>query len=612
MIIPVFIAYAAYKEIDEATLEKRLSTILEFLHLDDQEEFVVHQLADKRAGLIFIERRQSRLRVPLLYKTNQRMTISAYTPFGAGRFVTREQLSSGQYLPQIQDLLRVQPHMLQQLAPPLIWCDLDLQRERLTLVNDYRGFGRLYQYTTSFGTIWTNKMAAALLLAGIPARLDECAWAEMAATGMFFGASTGYANMAYTAPGSLITVELQSGLTEYRRLSTDCGGITMAPNPQHAAAEAHEALQEWTRELKTFYTDTPQLSLSGGRDSRVVAAHLLAEGAVQPDILTVHPPRKDAELAQQLIERLDTPHKLTICNRKDEIVDRYSDTAELVSYAQSLLSVSNLDMSVASAFSAGDHARYQQPSLFIGGAQGETAHNCFYTAEMVAALRRWENKPEGENPADKRLRTFLGNFTSRSWGLNQNSQKEAHDRLIRQTLEPAYMEGINGFYALDYLCLRLHVNRQWAGANGNEEMKSPLTVYPYVRYGFAQTLESKLNSRFIRDVIALAQPQWKNIPFFHELPQENQQDFITAYPTYWEMGRGEELQELCNSTPDLWLYFDKDLVSTTFARLHAARGKAEGITDKLSSQCNRVAQRMLWYTAAVRQLRAINSLILAQ
>lgn len=611
MIIPVFIAYAAYKEIDESTLSKRLSTILEFLHLDDQKEFAVHRLEDKRAGLIFIERRQSRLQVPLLYKTNQRMTISAYTPFGAGRFVTREQLSSGQYLPQIQDLLRVQPHMLQQLAPPLIWCDLDLQRERLTLVNDYRGFGRLYQYTTSFGTIWTNKMAAALLLAGIPARLDECAWAEMAATGMFFGASTGYANMSYTAPGSLITVGLQSGLTEYRRLSTDCGGITMAPNPQHAAAEAHEALQEWTRELKTFYTDTPQLSLSGGRDSRVVAAHLLAEGALQPDILTVHPPRKDAELAQQLIETLDTPHKLTICNRKDEIVDRYSDTAELVSYAQSLLTVSNLDMSVASAFSGGDHTRYLQPSLFIGGAQGEIAHNCFYTAEMVAALRRWENKPEGENPAETRLQNFIQTISKKSWGTSNYAQIQTLRHIKEHSLAIAASGNITGFHCLDFLYLNIYLNRQWAGANGNEEMKSPLTVYPYVRYGFAQTLESKLNSRFIRDVIALAQPQWKNIPFFHELPQENQQDFVTAYPTYWEMGRGEEIHELCNSTPDLWLYFDKALVSTTFARLHAARGKAEGITDKLSSQCNRVAQRMLWYTAAVRQMRAINSLILA-
>lgn len=613
MIIPIYIAYIAHNDIDDARLSSRLDTLLEFLHLDDGREFVVHQLRSRRSGLIFIERRQSLLRVPLAHHTERRMTVSAYTPFGATQYADKTQLYSGEYLPQLVEKLRTTPRMLRHMAPPLVLCDLDLQSKRLSIVNDYRGFGRLYQYSTPFGTIWTNKMAAALLLAGVPARLDEQAWAELAATGMFFGASTGYAHMSYAAPGSLMTANIDSGLTEYRRLSTDTCGIGMALNPPDAAEKAHDAIRLWCRELLQMTGGANQLYLSGGRDSRVVASHFLAEAQSETplEIFTFSPPNKDAELARTLLENCKHTFPLTTGQRANRILGNYKkEQKELTTISEKLLRQYNTDIAIASVVSTGLSSVSPSPfTLFIGGAQGEIAHNCYYTAQVVAAEQHSRHEHQEDSPAAKRLLNFIHTISTKAWGISRFSQEQTLQHIKDYSLSLASSADITGLYCLDFLYLNMYLNRQWGGANGNEDIKTPLTVYPYVRYGFSQTPESKLNSSFIRDVITLAQPQWRNIPFFHELPREEQQDFVHAYPTYWEMERGEELQEICLGIPELWQYFDRDIVISTFARLLATRGKAPEINTRQASQCHRIAQRMLWYCAALTNLQKINLLI---
>lgn len=107
--------------------------------------------------------------------------------------------------------------------------------------------------------------------------------------------------------------------------------------------------------------------------------------------------------------------------------------------------------------------------------------------------------------------------------------------------------GISDFYFLDYMYLVIWLNRQWAGAESIATLKTPLTLYPYVHYGLRQSVESKLQSRFVRDVISTAMPQWRDVPFFHELPPEEINHFAQSYPTYWDFGRADEIAELAVS-----------------------------------------------------------------
>lgn len=160
--------------------------------------------------------------------------------------------------------------------------------------------------------------------------------------------------------------------------------------------------------------------------------------------------------------------------------------------------------------------------------------------------------------------------------------------------------------------LDVYLNRHWAGAVGAYEAKTPLTVYPYVRYGFCQSLTSKLNSTLVREVVAQVMPQWRDVPFFHEFPEERQHDFHMVHPTWWEMGGGEELMEIYTSHPELWEWFDKDAVMEAAGRWQKASSAELAPREAtFRSLCQRCAQRQVWLVAFLQELEELNKAIAA-
>lgn len=63
-----------------------------------------------------------------------------------------------------------------------------MESRKLVVFNDYREFGKLYEHTSPFGIVWTNKMAAVPLWAATTAHMDKAAWAGFSANGLFMEA----------------------------------------------------------------------------------------------------------------------------------------------------------------------------------------------------------------------------------------------------------------------------------------------------------------------------------------------------------------------------------------------------------------------------------------
>lgn len=88
---------------------------------------------------------------------------------------------------------------------------------------------------------------------------------------------------------------------------------------------------------------------------------------------------------------------------------------------------------------------------------------------------------------------------------------------------------------------------------------------------------------------------------FDHSPKETTEDFYVAYPTYWEMGRGEELVDLCGTDSGVWRFLDRALLTETFAALLDNDYYASLPGAKISV-INTTAQKLLWLMALEKNL----------
>ena len=371
--------------------------------------------------------------------------------------------------------------------------------------------------------------------------------------------------------------------------------------PASAAAECGDALTEWWRDLGCLTSGPHVLGLSGGRDSRVVAAYAL-RSSLDIAIKTFSPPALDADLAERLVKLTGRGIPFTRNDQRKAITSVYKTSDSLLQHASAILRANNPDVFVPTFLNGYSPSTAFLPaiSFSIGGQQGGITHPYLYDIGMI----------NNKSSPTARFSTVCDYHSKNAWGVTQTARAAARERLESSLLAKAASANIDGFYLLDFMDLDIYSNRLWAGAVGAYDAKTPLTVYPYVRYGFSQPLTSKLNSSFVREVVALAMPQWRDVPFFHEFPSEQQHDFHIVQPTWWEMGRGEELMEIYTSHPELWELFDKDTI------MEAANRWQYDTSDDLApsdtafrTRCHRCAQRQIWLLAFLQELKEINNTV---
>ena len=111
--------------------------------------------------------------------------------------------------------LDAHPERAGELTPPFVVGIREPATERLTILNDFIGAGRIYvlRFEDSgplgpAGSVWSNRLGALPIFAGIAPRADERGWALFAAAGWFIGDATPIAGAAKVPGGSVIRVVL--------------------------------------------------------------------------------------------------------------------------------------------------------------------------------------------------------------------------------------------------------------------------------------------------------------------------------------------------------------------------------------------------------------------
>jgi hypothetical protein len=404
------------------------------------------------------------------------------------------------------------PARMADLAPPFLLSVLDPADERLELFTDSVGLGRLFQLRTAEGWVWSNRPAAACLFADVPAVASERGWRYAAGSGWFMGDTTPY-DRVLTVPGAthIVTEGRRNRRTVTRIEATSIwSGPSGGELPQRLIEETAEALRGVARSVSKLWPGTPIVDLSGGRDSRVVAAAFLSAGldlklnsydavpgelAVAEELVAALPYKVEhiatgrAAPKEQLTPARVPPPMLPVVERIRGW-HRFSEGLRPSSYI----------------FHPPPDGLSDVSHLAIGGAGGEIAHGHFYPPDVLKL---------DQLPLEMKLGHFNARLQKRLIPATgpSNAVRDAVAGQIDNVFREAIQGGFEDARMLDYFYVVERL-RRWGTAGERTAVVSPLLVPAFVRAAFsisaAQRLENALHRALVRELV----PQWADIPFF--------------------------------------------------------------------------------------------------
>lgn len=408
------------------------------------------------------------------------------------------------------------PARMLDLAPPFVLTVLDPADERLELFTDSIGVGRLFQLRVADGWVWSNRPAAACLFADVPAEAAARGWRFAAGCGWFMDDTTPY-NRVLAVPGA--TRIVMEGRRARRTVTrTDATSIWSGPTggelSPRVVEETAEALRGVARSVARLWPGTPTVDLSGGRDSRVVAAAFLSAG-VDLRLNSYDAVPGEVKVAEQLVAALpyEVEHVVTGGTRQPAVPAAPATPAaapELVErikrwhrYGEGLRSASYLFHAPPRDLAGVSH-------LAIGGAGGEVAHGHFYPGDVLTLDAR---------PLEGKVRGFADKLQARLVPAAgpADQVRAAVTGQIEQVFREAIQGGFEDAKMLDYFYVVERL-RRWGTVGERTGVVSPLLVPAFVRGAFAltppQRMENALHCALIRELV----PQWADIPFFKPVP----------------------------------------------------------------------------------------------
>lgn len=314
------------------------------------------------------------------------------------------------------------------------------------------------------------------------------------------------------------------------------------------------------------------VDLSGGRDSRLVAAAVWATG-VPVRFHTNDRVPGEVEMAQELLARLPARQ------RPEHIIDSVAVAPESATPPSA----------IAQGIAWHRYAEGQRPSAYlwhtapqtladdrvviVGGAGGEVAHDFYYTRSDLAPrdtqeLAAW---------ASERLITR----TVSKGGITTNAQRFARRR-IRDAVVNAVAAGLRDESILDYFYVHERL-RRWSMAGESDRIASPLLSPGFQSAARSLTPAERMDAVLHRRIIDKLVPQWRQVDFFHGDPARP--------PALIRAGRAtdrEAVEALITAHTDEWAEFF--VPARVSAAWHASTH------DHSSNHQEVILRRLIWRT----------------
>jgi len=507
-------------------------------------------------GMALWRRDDPRLRWPCWSEQGGFAVASTNAVTGYERVVG--EVEPGRAATELGRALANDPERLVDLNPPFVLAALDAESERLVIVNDFLATARFYELRTPSGWVWSNRLGALPLFAGMRPELDRDGWAIHAAAGWFLGDTTPLRGAVKVRPGSAITIEGSAAGATVNHRETDAVPRLVAPRRASLDEQARAAADEsraLARSIGETWDVAPTINLSGGRDSRISAAGAIAAG-LEAKFRTMDIEPGEVDAARELLGAAPGSLELEVLKMESGEPDD--------SLGERIGAIHLVHDGLANPM--GGQGALELPqrgfvSPLVTGHGGELGHGFYYDARR---LRRelW--------PATrKRLLRRLERSGRQRHGSAREDAYALYLAEVERTLDEGRAHGVRGASLLDYYYLAERLPHR-AGLGSRNDRYSACCTPAFVRGSFDLSPRERTRAALHRAVIDELMPAWSPIPFFHGgggrmRPMRRQR--------IWERPRHSHDMEEMLASPDLWSeVFEPDRIRTMWREAKAGEG----------------------------------------
>jgi hypothetical protein len=458
--------------------------------------------------------------------------------------------------------------VLSDVVPPFGLVVVDESSRRFLVCQDWLGMARLYVYRSQGVVAFSNLPTMLPYVLGDQIVPDEEGWAYFVGGDAFNGDTSPVRGVTQVRAGDVVTGRQNSNgqwdvsTTRHRSVDDIVAEASATSGRTHIDLAA-EGIRRAAASLGVLWPARIPLGLSGGKDSRLVAATLLSAGIV-PRFSTRADSPAEAETAARLIELARGTRGVQVDHT---IVDAFTPNIVamhgLRERAQRLLS--RYDFMFGSTYLLRPPVSPWSaalPAPAVGGGAGEIA-----TSKWIPEA--WTNDDTvSRAQLLAALRGALASQVAPGW--QTQLLRRRLDVLVHELADTANVLGLQGAQMLHwtYLVTRM---RRWSSASHNVHQITPLLTPEFIRVAFAMTLAEKRHAVVHRQLTERLMPEWAGIPWIKnsagvarsQMPQVWDGDGIAAL--------GELLDRPADELTDL---LDRDAVCEALGR--AKRAKATG------------------------------------
>lgn len=423
----------------------------------------------------------------------------------------------------------------------------------LIVANDVFGAAHLFEFSFDKCAVWSSRPGLAHVFASVVPKLNQAAWQGMASLGWSARGETHLGEGRQIPPlsrrrarfGSVI--ELGGGRADWIDLVRSEPRIDL-----DVAAKGMVRTLATTRQ----WSSKPVSDLSGGKDSRVIAAAAIRAGAVDT-VRTVRTDHGEVSTAEVLMSGLAEEVKHVVVDPRSPskveggVLERLSSQHRM--WEGYYLARSAFKSSPFVAIRQGRSAR-------LNGLGGEAIQG----ATMVSESWRSKIRDGGFAAASSRLRGMVRS----SPGVTELALEQTEASVLELAGEVHALGLREPQSAVDYV-YNFSKMPYWSIPFGSRDVVMPFyspSLLPLIVHSMSEPSEyGAMHKSILRGLI----PDWADVPFY----KPSQRTRATAY--MWEYDDWSESREVLAEQIDLAESFDPDSIMSILGVVEAGRGEVK-------------------------------------
>lgn len=427
------------------------------------------------------------------------------------------------------------------VKPPFGLFHHNLIDDSLECFNDFLGMGKIYTYSKNgVHIIGSSPLVVSLITPETPVE-NKLFWDQYLTFGGGIGKETYFRDIDLLDSGSRVAI-IKGRMSIFSQYSYKRLLLLKRENSIEYMDPIQSGL-DLIKSVKDYLTNDIKIGVSGGRDSRFIAA-LSVEAGLNFSAFTKTPPLLEAEIAKELFDSLNNkiswkerPITISAATPKQLILERSKDWFKFTS-GDCWSTFMRRDFKFKQNIHVG--------SANLSGASGEIARGHDYTINCL-------NKDPSVR-IDYMMRAYQNNRQI----LPRKIKENAISHLKSELFQPL-SEGITGFYLLDYAFSTNRMRRQYPIYT---EAVMPMFTAEMALETFWLNPIQKINGTYIMNKTNSIIPQWKNINYMHQRAigtDSRLTNKTKVVQMLWENNNKDFLESMeyaTNIMPDLELSID--------------------------------------------------------